>query len=80
MKEGVSETPASPPKSTPESWVKPDRSYKSKSCGSILKKLIFFKKSDKNASNKKKKTPPTPLRGQLGGGSILKKSIFLQVK
>ena len=60
---GESEMAAYPPKSTPKCWVKPDRPYNSKSCGPILKKLIFLKNSDKNATNKKKKIPPHPIKG-----------------
>ena len=62
---GGSEMAAYPPKSTPKCWVKPDRPYKSKSCGPILKKLIFLKNSDKNASNKKNH-PPHPIKGTVG--------------
>merc|ERR1712215_337615 len=66
MRYGGSEMAAYPPKSTPKCWVKPDRPYNSKSCGPILKKLIFLKNSDKNASNKKKNHLPTPLKGTVG--------------
>ena len=76
---GGSEMAAYSPKLTPKCWVKPDRPYKSKSCGPILKKLIFLKNSDKNASNKKKITPH-PIKGAVGrGGQYWKNRTFSEL-